>query len=289
MTTPSKQPGFLSRELDKFVIRTRAAKRLLMWRYCSGSLPLYLVPEFPKSGGTWFSQMLATALEVPFYRNTTPQKFCSSVMSGHHLYHPNFKNVTVVFRDGRDAIVSAYFYFLFKNEINRHFAVARHRSFCAFDDYDDTVANMPRFIEYMFTEFAHGRHFSWADFVDSWLGRISDYVRYEDLLTEPAAVLRKHVLRLTGRELELSQAEKIVEDFSFKRQSGRSPGTSNTRSFVRKGIAGDWKNHFNAEAREVFDHFAGQQLIQLGYEKDRSWVSNTTLENESKSINQQAI
>ena len=41
---------------------------------------------------------------------------------------------------------------------------------------------------------------------------------------------------------------------------------------MRKGIVGDWKNYFNKEAREIFNHYAGDQLIKLGYEKDRSWV-----------------
>jgi hypothetical protein len=43
---------------------------------------------------------------------------------------------------------------------------------------------------------------------------------------------------------------------------------------MRKGVIGDWRNHFTEEACKVFDQFAGNELIRLGYEKDHSWVQN---------------
>jgi sulfotransferase family protein len=49
-------------------------------------------------------------------------------------------------------------------------------------------------------------------------------------------------------------------------------GEENKRSFLRKGVVGDWRNQFSLEAREVFDRYAGEELILLGYEKDRKWV-----------------
>jgi Sulfotransferase domain len=64
----------------------------------------------------------------------------------------------------------------------------------------------------------------------------------------------------------------IAEEFSFERQAGRRPGEEDKRSFRRRGMVGDWRNHFNHEARELFDRYAGSELILLGYERDRSWV-----------------
>ena len=40
----------------------------------------------------------------------------------------------------------------------------------------------------------------------------------------------------------------------------------------RKGVAGDWRNHFTPEAAHVFDSIAGELLVESGYEPDRSWV-----------------
>jgi hypothetical protein len=43
-----------------------------------------------------------------------------------------------------------------------------------------------------------------------------------------------------------------------------------TRTF-RKGIIGDWRNHFSAEHKRVFKELAGQILINLGYEQNYDW------------------
>ena len=48
------------------------AKRLLMAHCLSGLLPIYIVNEFPKSGGTWLCRMLASALGMPFEDNVDP-------------------------------------------------------------------------------------------------------------------------------------------------------------------------------------------------------------------------
>ena len=274
MSTKQLDSSFLYDQWFRTVLATRGIKRKVMWRYWSGKLPLYLVPEYPKSGGTWFSQMLADSLGVPFYRNTTSQPFVSCVMSGHHLYDARYQNVTAMFRDGRDIMVSAYYYFLFKNDINASFGVKRHRSYCDFADYDDIRTNLPQFIDYMFTDYAKSRrHFSWADFVDSWLDQIDYFVTYRQLRTEPIETLQNSVERLTGRRPDREFISDVVEKYSFKKQAGRSEGSENKHSFVRKGIVGDWRNQFSREACEVFAKHAGRHLVRLGFEKNDDWVT----------------
>jgi hypothetical protein len=39
----------------------------------------------------------------------------------------------------------------------------------------------------------------------------------------------------------------------------------------RKGIVGDWRNHFTEDHQRVFKEVAGDILIRLGYEKDTDW------------------
>jgi hypothetical protein len=39
----------------------------------------------------------------------------------------------------------------------------------------------------------------------------------------------------------------------------------------RKGMRGDWKNHFNTEHKEKFKKIAGEYLIRFGYEHDMDW------------------
>ena len=69
----------------------------------------------------------------------------------------------------------------------------------------------------------------------------------------------------------MQKLTEIEKKYSFKNLSKRQPGEEDSGSFLRKGIAGDWRNKFDRAACEVFDHFAGENLVRMGYEKDRNW------------------
>jgi hypothetical protein len=237
----------------------------------SGAIPLYVVNEFPKAGGTWVGQMLGRALGVPFPRNRLPV-FRKSIMHGHYLSPWGIKNVVVAWRDGRDVMVSWYHQQLIPHEWNRA-QVARSRRELPLEDYDDVYGNLPAFIEYAFTR-PHSPGFSWADFARRWHGRKGTvHVHYEDLRRDTPAELRRIVRKLTGEEPSTQEASAVAEEFSFERQSGRRAGEENRGGFLRKGVVGDWRGRFSPEAREVFDRYAGEELILLGYERDRSWVT----------------
>jgi hypothetical protein len=181
------------------------------------------------------------------------------------------KNVFVVLRDGRDVMVSFYFHSLFKNELSNHALVERMRRELPFKDFNDIENNLPRFIEYKFTKIRPPR-FTWSEFVDSWINKDVAFVRYENLLQNTVKEVGQALEKLSDQKSDYRLIRQIAEKYSFKRQAKRNPGQENRSSFLRKGIAGDWKHNFNRDSREVLDYFAGDQLIKLGYEKDRSWV-----------------
>jgi hypothetical protein len=236
----------------------------------SGVVPLYVVNEFPKSGGTWVGQMLGRALGVPFPRNRFPM-FHSSIMHGHYLRPWGIKNVVVAWRDGRDVMVSWYHQQLIPHQWNRAQVARSHREL-PLVDYDDVYGNLPAFIEYAFTR-PHSPPFSWTDFVRRWYAcKRTAHVRYEDLRRDTAGELLRLVRELAGEKLSRQRASVVAEEFSFERQSGRRPGEEDTGSFLRKGVVGDWRARFSPQAREVFDRYAGDELILLGYERNRSWV-----------------
>ncbi len=101
----------------------------------------------------------------------------------------------------------------------------------------------------------------------------SDYteVRYEDLLEHPNEEVER-LLGFLGVDTDETLVEHCVSQASFEKLSkGRERGEEDPSSFYRKGIAGDWKNHFTEEDRRVFKEEAGELLIRLGYEEDLDW------------------
>lgn len=270
MTAPAAQrDGAAPRaRLEK---RATEVVRLAMVHSLSGALPLYVVNEFPKSGGTWMGQLLGRALGVPFPRNRLPSPR-PSIMHGHYLRPGRLRNVVVVWRDGRDVMVSWYHQCLFPHDRHNELQVARARRELPLADYEDVRANLPRFLEWAFTR-PREPAFTWSEFVRRWHGRPGvTHVRYEDLRADAAGELVRVVRALTGRALDARTAAAIADQFSFERQAGRRPGEEDRQSFLRKGVVGDWANYFGTEARETFDRFAGEELVQAGYEADRGWA-----------------
>jgi len=133
---------------------------------------------------------------------------------------------------------------------------------------------LPRFIEEWSTRPA-GAHCTWPQHVAMWSGRPHVImVRYEDLLADTAGTLARALPVHTGRAVDAENLEATVRKFSFERQSGRKAGDEAPGAVLRKGISGDWRNHFTRAAAEVFDRRCGSHLIELGYEKNSDWVKN---------------
>lgn len=246
-----------------------------MANFVSGALPLYIVTEYPKSGGTWVGQVLAEYLSVPFPRNRWPH-FGASIQHAHYLSNPLLRNVLCVFRDGRDAMVSFYFHMLFENDTSSPIVVSETRRVLKFSDYDDVRSNLPKFIEYLFDKQSKSRspfQFTWSEFVRSWIRREDvAKVRYEMMVENGVAELSRALLALGEADVDVHRLETCLDKFSFARQARRKPGSENKSSFLRRGVPGDWMNKFSHESAVVFDQLAGRELELLGYEADSSWV-----------------
>lgn len=234
-----------------------------------GQLPL--LNEYPKSGGSWMAQMLAEALQIPFPRNRLPM-LSRSLLHGHYRYNRVGQPTVIVWRDGRDLLVSFYYHRLVGNALTLSSITEKAQADLGVKDPNDIETYLPRFIEYMAQGKTHP-HYSWSDFVKEWHGsdKALCEIFYESMLNDSAKELIRACQAL-GYDLEPARAQKIADTYSFQKQAGRKAGEENTSSYLRKGIAGDWKSKFSAEAREVFDHYMGAELIALGYEPDRIWV-----------------
>ena len=233
--------------------------------------PKIVLTEHPKSGGNWVSQMLAEYLEIPNPHNRLPPR-CRCIVHGHFLHVAEANNTIVMWRDGRDVIVSHYYYHLFHRRTTMPGWAEAQQKRLGIEDVQDVQRYLPRFIEYCFTD-GPPRRMSWRSFAETWKSR-TGYVEtsYEDMQKNPRQELKKILDYLSVHAIDDAKLSSCISKFSFENVTGRKPGEEDAYSFVRKGIVGDWKNKFTREAREVFDHYAGQTLIDLGYEADRSWV-----------------
>ncbi len=90
-------------------------------------------------------------------------------------------------------------------------------------------------------------------------------VRYEDLIAEEslavfAQLLRHCDIRVAGDELEA-----MLRSYRFQELSGRPPGREDRGAHLRKGVAGDWRKHFNDNIQARFEKVAGDLISLWNY------------------------
>ncbi len=98
-------------------------------------------------------------------------------------------------------------------------------------------------------------------------------IRYESMVHDQAAELVR-LFELLEVNADRALAERCAEAASFRAVTGRSPGEEQALAKARKGIAGDWRNHFTRSDGQQFCELAGPHLIRLGYETSHDWISS---------------
>lgn len=114
---------------------------------------------------------------------------------------------------------------------------------------------------------------SWSDHVKSWTEQTVipvHTVRYEDMINNPVESF-KGAIDFIGVERTDSQIKDAIEksDFSVlsnqEKQGGFKEKMIKSRSFFRKGIIGDWKNHLNNEILNEIVNKHKEIMIKYGY------------------------
>jgi lipopolysaccharide transport system ATP-binding protein len=105
----------------------------------------------------------------------------------------------------------------------------------------------------------------------SWVAAGEELVRYEDLLTDDEAILARVLLRHCKLGVDPMRFHEAVVAHRFEAWSGRKPGQEDPNAHERKGVAGDWRNHFTPRVADDFRKRYGSLLIATGYEKDFGW------------------
>jgi len=106
----------------------------------------------------------------------------------------------------------------------------------------------------------------------SWLNTNEPLLRYELLLQNDMEIFKEIILKQARIPIPPHLLETAIVASRFENVTGgRQLGQENTNAHERKGIAGDWKNHFSSKIKNEFKHKFGDLLIRSGYETDGSW------------------
>ena len=248
---------------------------------------MYVV-GYPKSGNTWLCFLLAYCLNAEYDDLDAPGIHPTNDYQRRYvkggLAHPSYQNqigqilkthrqeskgmsleepLVYIIRDGRDVMVSYYFYrHTYINARNSQFWkqwLLKIRHF--FNSSSNNTANYQNFSAFL------------RQYTDEWLTHVSTWlqhqhtalIRYEDLKTAPEATLDR-LFRQLGVLVTPEIIQQALEIFDFKQLSQRNAGEEDRSSFFRKGIVGDWQNHFSAQDREFFQHKAAKVMSQVGYD-----------------------
>lgn len=266
---PSTYARRSSKVVDEF-LHARMADRLDLWMGCG----------FPRSGTTWVCRILSGYLNLPFTKRRTFPAVRRSVLHSHLAYHDRVDQCFYVYRDGRDVMISQYFNRWRVMQDPNHPGSAGWQAFFAdlygpaFDP-GDVRGNLARFLESNFAN-PFSTPLNWPEHVRSWMQpqheRVA-YLRYEDMLEDPFEPVRAGLNRFLDGPVDDVKLRSVIDQVSFAKASGRRPGEEAANDYFRKGVSGDWRNHFNREAAEIFAAHAGETLVELGYEVDQSWVA----------------
>ena len=106
----------------------------------------------------------------------------------------------------------------------------------------------------------------------SWLEAGEELIRYEDLLARDLDILVPLLTEKCPLGLPREQLSEAVVACRFESLTGgRSRGQEDVGSHERKGVAGDWRNHFTDRVKNAFKARYGDLLVATGYEKDHGW------------------
>jgi hypothetical protein len=176
------------------------------------------------------------------------------------VYKPADSRVFVVVRDLRDTLVSAY-YSIKTTHPEIHPLIAVHRAAL---NAMDLEAGFLYLMEH------------WLDRINeiqrSWSDSGYPILKYEDLLNNDLKLLGDLFANYCILGVPMEDIAKAVITSRFASVTGgRRNGAECLTSHQRKGIAGDWKNHFSQALKGRFKECYGRTLTLMGYEKDLRW------------------
>ena len=170
---------------------------------------------------------------------------------------PDSSRAFFMTRDPRDIVVSWYF----SSKLSHRLMGDLHDVRGSLSDLDEVEG-----LEY---SIRHLDGFGLFEAQRSWIESESDtdamVVRFEDLAGADSVAHFRKLFDHCRIALPDSVLEEVLDAYSFERLSGRAKGVEDVNTHFRKGIQGDWRNHFVPEVEAVFEKVTGDLVHSLGY------------------------
>lgn len=208
---------------------------------------------YPRSGNTWLLRLLSDCLdcgwnsvngEAPDYPGA--QHDADYLLRKTHAHETSdLRHTIFVYRDPRDVAVSIMYY-------------AQH-------------ANLKETIEKLGTPIEKLNVDRYGAMQEAWWysGKAAAEVCYTDLHVQPVPTLRNAIRRATGILLPEAKIEAAINRQSFlnaRRRYGESQ-----YHHIRRGIVGDWRNHFDREAGRLMQEQFGELMRDQGFITRSDW------------------
>lgn len=239
---------FLATAFKAYNIQSNNHNRLSRNSGYEADCPTYTADDvnhvFATAIGLAFRQWLGDA-DVKCVGEKTPENarsldFLARIIQGSKFIH--------IIRDGRDAAVSTW---VLGDHWDREEQLKKFPNFNLFiEDFAKTWrTNLTRMQEFGTTN--PDRYFE---------------LRYEDLHREPEPVVRG-VFEFMGVDAGDAAVTDCIDAAAFERLTdGRKQGQEQAGAHMRKGVVGDWRNHFDESDEATFRQHAGTLLKELGYD-----------------------
>ncbi|KAM4825263.1 sulfotransferase 2A1-like [Thomomys bottae] len=142
------------------------------------------------------------------------------------------------------------------------------------------LAKKPESLEQYFEWFLQGHvpYGSWFDHVRGWMSMKEKenvlVVSYEVMKKDPRNTVEK-ICQFLGKALEPAELDLVVENSSFQNMKDNMLGNLNKLpeeiisaniKIPRKGIVGDWKNHFSPAQTQAFEEIFREKMAGLPLE-----------------------
>jgi estrone sulfotransferase len=256
--------------------RSKLRDLVLSYRFRGVTEQDVIFVSYPKSGSTWLTFMLAELIwgegqdqKITDFRYipTVPTKhLCERrlpsggrIMRTHERYRPCCRKVIYMVRDGRDVVASMYYHILRVTGMEADFST---------------------FLDFYLDRRAVGAGL-WHEHVLNWIdsppfrtgGGL--LVRYEDMKRDARHELERCAefldLECTPEQLDKAVAAGSLDSMrksekQTERVTHREKGPE--ISFVRKGVVGDWANHFSDADLERYYAVSREAMERLGYEME---------------------